>query len=87
VTVPIQIWNGTIDRNVPIEKSAAVVRRLLPKPPEFHAVPGAGHFTFLTPCPSVIRWAWFCTEADGFDRIAFHREFNRSMITFFKRNI
>ena len=87
VSIPVQLWSGTIDRIVPYEKSAAVVRRLLPRPPEFHLVSGAGHLTFISPCPTVIRFLWFCTEERGFDRVAFHREFNRSVISFFKRNM
>ena len=87
VTAPVQVWNGTIDRIEPYEKNAALLRHLLPKPPELHLVAGAGHFTFVSPCPLVIRWAWFCTETGGFDRAAFHREFNQSVIGFYQRNL
>jgi len=87
VTVPVQLWNGTIDRIEPFEKDAALLRGLLPKPPELHLVRGAGHFTFMSPCPLVIRWAFFCTEAGGFDRAAFHRDFNQSVIEFYERHL
>jgi len=87
VTAPVQLWNGTIDRIEPYEKNAALLRNLLPRPPELHLVPGAGHFTFVSPCPLVLAWAFFCTEAGGFDRAAFHRDFNRSVIAFYRRNL
>jgi predicted dienelactone hydrolase len=87
VTAPVQLWNGTIDRIEPYEKNAALLRSLLPRPPELHLIPGAGHFTFMSPCPSVLRWAFFCTETGGFDRAAFHRDFNRSVIEFYQRNM
>lgn len=87
VTAPVQLWNGTIDRIEPYEKNAALLRHLLPRPPELHLVSGAGHFTFVSPCPAVIRWAWFCTETGGFDRAAFHRKFNQSVIDFYRRNL
>jgi predicted dienelactone hydrolase len=87
VTAPVQLWNGTIDRIEPYEKNAALLRHLLPKPPELHLVAGAGHFTFVSPCPHVIRWAWFCAETGSFDRAAFHREFNQSVIDFYRRSL
>jgi predicted dienelactone hydrolase len=87
VTAPVQIWNGTIDRVAPFEKNAALLQRLLPKPPELHLIPGAGHFSFLPSCPLVLRWAPFCREMGRFDRAAFHREFNRSVIEFYRRNL
>jgi predicted dienelactone hydrolase len=87
VRVPVQLWSGTIDRIVPYEKSAAVIRRLLPQPAEFHLISGAGHLTFISPCPTLIRFLWFCTEERGFDRAAFHRAFNHSVIDFYRRKL
>jgi predicted dienelactone hydrolase len=86
VSAPVQLWNGVDDRNVPYETNEAVVRKLLPSPPEYHAVPGAGHFAFLVPCP---RWLFpeICKDAGAFDRTAFHREFNRSVIEFYERHL
>jgi len=52
VTAAVQLWNGVEDQNVPYQTNVAVVRRLLPTAPEYHAVPGAAHFSFLAPCPS-----------------------------------
>jgi predicted dienelactone hydrolase len=87
VTAPVQIWTGTIDRVTPFEKTAALLQRLLPKAPELHLIPGAGHFSFLPPCPLVLRFAPFCRETGRFDRAAFHREFNRSVVDFYRRNL
>jgi predicted dienelactone hydrolase len=64
-----------------------LLRGLLPKPPDFHLIPGAGHYTFLSPCPLVLRWAWFCKETGSFDRAAFHRDFDQSVIEFYQRNL
>jgi predicted dienelactone hydrolase len=83
VTAAVQMWNGADDRSVPYETNEAVVRRLLSKPPEYHAVPGAGHFSFLRPCPSWL-FPMICEDARGFDRTGFHREFNRSLIAFYQ---
>jgi predicted dienelactone hydrolase len=86
VRVPVQLWAGDADRTVPYETNAAVVRRLLRRPVDFHRVAGAVHFSFLAPCgpesPPQI-----CQDSAGFDRAAFHRDLNRSMIEFFRRHL
>ena len=83
VTAAVQLWSGADDRNVPYETNAAVVRRLMSAPPEYHAVPGAGHFSFLAPCPSWL-FPMICEDAKGFDRVDFHGEFNQSLIAFYR---
>jgi predicted dienelactone hydrolase len=86
VRVPVQLWAGDADRTVPYETNAGVVRHLLTGPVDFHSVPGAVHLSFLAPCgpdsPPQI-----CQDGEGFDRAAFHRELNRSMIEFFRRHL
>ena len=73
VTAAVQLWNGVDDHNVPYETNEAVVRKLLPTPPEYHAVPGAAHFSFLAPCPAWL-FPLICKDENGFDRAAFHGE-------------
>ena len=82
----VQLWNGTEDHNVPYQTNEAVIRELLPTPPEYHAVPGAGHFSFLAPCPSWL-FPLICKDAKGFDRAAFHRDFNRAVIAFYQSQL
>jgi predicted dienelactone hydrolase len=84
VRAALQLWNGAVDRNVPFETNAAVVRRLLPTPPEYHDVPGAAHFSFVAPCPSWL-FPLICEDPEGFDRAAFHRDFNGSVVAFFQQ--
>jgi len=84
VTAAVQLWNGVEDRNVPYDTNEAVVRRLLPKPPEYHAVPGAAHFSFVAPCPGWLLPV-ICQDAKGFDRAAFHRDFNGAVVAFFQQ--
>jgi predicted dienelactone hydrolase len=86
VTVPVQLWLGAADRRVPYETNLAVIRRLLPNAPEYRQVPDAGHFAFLAPCPAWLFPA-FCKDADGFDRKAFHREFNARVVAFFRTHL
>ena len=86
VNVPVQLWNGAIDRSVPLDTNAKPVREALGSKAEFHLVPNAGHFAFMIPCgpfgPAVL-----CKDAAGFDRKTFHEAFNVEVVAFFKTNL
>lgn len=86
VEVPVQLWAGAADQTVPYETNAAVVRQLLARPVDFHHVAGAVHLSFLAPCGPESP-PQLCQDSEGFDRSAFHREFNQSMIEFFRRHL
>ena len=83
VNVPVQLWSAPADDRVP-SLQVAELRRLLPAPVEYHSVPGAGHFAFLPPCAIS---AELCTDPPGFDRAAFHVEFNASVVEFFRTRL
>lgn len=93
VTIPIQLWAA--ERDSVVDDSPAIIRRLLPRAPEYHFVAGAGHLSFVAPCgPAEARSAknagergkldW-CSEPGGFDRPRFHDEFNARVIAFFRK--
>lgn len=86
VSAPVQLWSGTDDDIVPPDSNTEIVRRSLPRAPEFHSVPGAVHYSFLKPCradtPSDL-----CKDSPGFDRLAFHQALNRSVIGFFREHL
>lgn len=88
-TLPIQLWRAEADDVLPHPFYAEAVRAALPQPPEYREVPNAGHFDFLAPCTR--RFASMapplCRSADGFDRVAFHRELNASVVGFFDRTL
>ncbi len=89
VTVPIQLWRGDSDEILPHPNYAQVVYERLPVKPEYHIVRNAGHFAFLAPCtPSLAAVApEICHDPVGFDRTAFHREFNPAVVAFFKAKL
>ena len=89
VTVPIQLWRGDSDEILPHPNYAQAVYDRLPVKPEYHVVPNAGHFAFLAPCtPSLAAAApEICRDPAGFDRAAFHREFNPAVVAFFKAKL
>jgi predicted dienelactone hydrolase len=89
VTVPLQLWRAGNDQILPDPFYASTVRANLPRTPEWHVVPDAGHFDFLTPCNDMGRTtaAAICGSAPGFDRTAFHRDFDAKVVGFFEANL
>jgi len=87
VTVPVQLWRAADDTILPSPDYAEAVRAALPRPPEYHVVSGADHFDFLAPCSEPLAQVapGICKERGGFDRVAFHRAFNRDVTRFFTR--
>ena len=89
VTVPIQAWRAENDQIATNQWNADVIRDAAPKPPEDHLVANAGHFDFLAPCNDALAKVApeICHSAPGFDRAAFHEDFNRALIAFFKAQL
>lgn len=89
VRVPVQLWAAGDDHILPAPFYADAVRSALPRAPEFHVEPAAGHFDSLAPCtPALARIApEICTSAPGFDRTAFHARFNAEVVRFFREHL
>ena len=85
VSAPIQLWRVENDSQAPDAWNGAVVRDNLKVHPDSHLVQGADHFVFLAPCSDALAAAvpQICHDPGGFDRAAFHRGFNRSVVDFF----
>lgn len=83
VRVPVQLWRADDDQILPAPFYADAVRAALPTAPEFHAVPGAGHFDFLAPCADQTAMPQLCRSAPGFDRVTFHAQFDAEVVRFF----
>ena len=89
ITAPIQLWRPDRDEILPQPFHAQHVYDELPTKPEYHVVPNAGHFAFLPVCPWMM-WLFAraaCSDAPGFDRAAFHRQFNEQVVAFFKTKL
>lgn len=89
VRVPVQLWRAENDRHQPNPYYDEAVREALPSPPEYHVVPGAGHFDFLPPCDVGLAKAVpeICSDPGGFDRGAFHRDLNAALVQFFRSRL
>jgi len=89
VEIPVQLWRAADDTVLPYPEYADAARRALPKPPEYHVVPDAGHYDFLAPCDSAMAkdLPEICTSAPGFDRGKFHEELDREVVAFFRKTL
>jgi predicted dienelactone hydrolase len=89
VKAPVQLWASEYGGNGVSPESVAAVDRSLPARHEYHAVPNAGHFAFLIPCPPALanERREVCTDAPGFDRVAFHKHFNADVLVFFRTHL
>jgi predicted dienelactone hydrolase len=89
VTAPVQLWRAENDQIAPNEWNSDIIKAALPKPPDDHLVPNAGHFAFLAPCSDALAKIApdICRDPPGFDRVAFHRQLNQALIDFFKAQL
>jgi len=89
VRIPVALWRGSEDDHQPEPWYDEAVRRALPRPPEYHLVPGATHYDFLAPCSAILmREAKpICTTRRGFDRTIFHARFNAELVVFFRHTL
>jgi len=89
LTQPVQLWRAGDDEILPDPFHASAVLRALPASVDYHLVPKARHFDFLTPCDDYARknMPALCNSAPDFDRAAFHHTFNAAVATFFIANL
>jgi predicted dienelactone hydrolase len=89
IKIPLQIWRSELGGNGVDPEGTARVTAGLPGHPEIHVVPAA-HFAFLAPCSAELAAAVprICADSPpGFDRAAFHREFDASIVKFFSEQL
>jgi predicted dienelactone hydrolase len=86
IGVPIQLWASERGGDGVELREVAAVDRALPAKHEYRVVSSAGHFAFLSPCPAAAITALplLCADAPGFDRVAFHQQFDRDALAFFR---
>lgn len=89
VKIPLQLWGSQLGGGQDAEpENVAKLAHVLPNKPDFRVVPKARHLSFLTPCPearSATRPS--CSDAPGFNRTAFHEEFNAEVLAFFREHL
>ena len=91
IRVPLQLWSSD-PKLAPSYVSGCCgigIRSRLPSSPDFHLVSNAIHFSFLPPCsPAEVKdFPRICIDAPGFDRAAFHKDFNAAIFAFLRRHL
>jgi predicted dienelactone hydrolase len=90
IHIPLQVWRSELgEKSVGVDPiGIARVINSLPGQPELHVVP-AGHFAFLPPCTPqfAANLPRYCTDPAGFDRTTFHRDFDASVVKFFREHL
>jgi predicted dienelactone hydrolase len=86
VKIPIQLWASELGGDGVLPHSVDIVDKNLPSKHEYRVISNAGHFSFLTPCPPEMaaQIPYLCKDAPGFDRVAFHTQFNADALAFFR---
>jgi predicted dienelactone hydrolase len=91
INVPLQLWSSDpkLAPNYVSGCCGLGIRSRLPFSPDFYLVSNAVHFSFLPPCsPAEMQdFPRICVDAPGFDRAAFHKDFNAAIIAFFRRHL
>ncbi len=91
VNVPIQLWSSDPKLSAGYFSGCCAIgiNQRLPSKPDYHLASNAIHFSFLAPCTPEEKQALprICTDAPGFDRAAFHREFNAEVLSFFRKHL
>jgi predicted dienelactone hydrolase len=93
INVPIQLWSSDPKLSGQYDSGCCGlgIRNRLPSKPDFHLATGAIHVSFLAPCSpeekEAPEFSRICTDAPGFDRDAFHKDFNSNVLTFLRKSL
>jgi predicted dienelactone hydrolase len=89
IKVPIQLWASERGGDGVTPHMVAAVDTGLPIKHEYHVVSNSGHFAFLAPCPPPLTKTRpeLCADAPGFDRAAFHQQFDAKVLAFFRAQL
>lgn len=89
IGIPVQLWSSEQGGDGVVPQDIARLRDELPGKPDYRTVKGAGHFSFIAPCPADMANALpqICSDAPGFDRAEFHRSFNADVVSFFRASL
>jgi len=91
VKVPVQLWSSDPKLSPDYESGCCAIgiNRRMPTSPEYHLISGAIHFSFLPPCSEseAKQFPRICVDPPGFNRIAFHKEFNAAIVAFLQKHV
>jgi len=87
IKVPVQLWASENGGDGVSLDSVAAVAGSLTAAHEYHVVRNAAHLAFLAPCTPALaaQDPEICRDSGGFDRIAFHKQFDAAVLAFFSK--
>ena len=88
VKEPVQLWASERGGDGVTQESEAALNQNLPAKHEYHLVPNSWHYDFVICLPPLAKaFPEKCTDASGFDRVAFHKQFNAAVTGFFQEHL
>jgi predicted dienelactone hydrolase len=84
IKAPIQLWASERGGFGVLLHDVAALNANLPAQHEYHVVPNAEHLAFCAPFQAGPE---LCADAPGFERVAFHKEFNSAVTQFFQEHL
>jgi predicted dienelactone hydrolase len=86
IKVPVQLWASERGGFGVLLHDIAALDANLSAKHEYHVVPNAGHLAFGLCSPALVKERpELCVDAPGFDRVAFHAQFNGDVLAFFRK--
>jgi predicted dienelactone hydrolase len=87
VAIPVQLWRSALGGDGVVPEAVDALYRKLPARPDYHLVANSSHFSFIAPClPEQAKaFPTFCADPPGFDRTAFHKEFDGEVLAFLRK--
>ena len=89
VSVPVQLWSSERGGRGASAEATTKIGEALPSKTSANIVRNAAHFVFLAPCAAdaLKSESEFCADGAGFDRTAFHKQFNADLVAFFRQRL
>jgi predicted dienelactone hydrolase len=89
VTIPLLLWRSALGGDGVTPDAIDALVPLLPVRPDYRIAANSSHFSFVVPCPPELARTMpaLCTDPPGFDRRAFHDEFNGAAVAFFRLHL
>jgi predicted dienelactone hydrolase len=89
VQAPVQLWGSARGGDGVLPEDGATIHRNLRAKPDYYVVPKTAHFAFAAPCSAAETQALpdICIDAGDFGRVAFHKDFNATVLAFFRKHL